>query len=30
MSALPEMPRALAERRDDGAVVELYRTSCTV
>src|SRR5450631_4013872 len=27
MSSLREMPRALTERRDDGAVVELYRTS---
>ena len=30
MSSLREMPRALTERRDDGAVVELYRTPCTV
>ena len=26
MSSLPETPRALTERRDDGAVVELYLT----
>ena len=30
MSSLRETRRALTERRDDGAVVELYRAPCTV
>src|SRR5450631_4911009 len=30
MSSLRESRRALTERRDDGAIVELYRTPCTV
>jgi hypothetical protein len=30
MSSLCEMPRALAQRRDNGTVAELYRTPCTI
>jgi hypothetical protein len=30
VSSLREMPRALTERRDDGAIVELYLAPCTI